>query len=565
MGTIEQKLNKLLQTKTAIKNAIMEQGVEVSDTDTFASYAEKILAIVTVPLVYGVPVLSSNNIELNEGSSGFFTISLDAQPTKNQVVNINTISSNITLSTNTLTFTPSNYNIAQTVTITSLEDSLETDLSATVVISTNGTTDSNVLVTIKDNDGVKVNWVTADVSELTFYNSDYRYIMGYTGTSNAVILPSSVEVDGTTYNTMLNRFKLDNTNVTHLDVNNLEIFGGDIWLPTTTNPLKVLKNLNLKGCDKFPKWGVLESIPNFTNFTGTSMENAFNGSTMISASSLVIPSTVTTINSLLANNSNLEYGCDIPEGVTSATYVYYKCTSLKEFTISSRNLAFFDNNVNGVLREVPASVKVNLYSDSLAFTTLKQFNAQFNSMYKCIDCNFKDSVNLIRVAFWGDSLTYGTTGSTVTDTYPYYVDQKLPSNSIVNNVSTGGLTMEQITNNIETYNYLTDDINVIWGGTNSTPTIEDHITQTNTAISKLQSDKYIIIGLFNKGYTEDRDAQFATTYGNKFLSIRDYFTSKGYTYTDYLLSDTVHMSEEGKRIVAQAVYEKLQSLKYINN
>ena len=269
------------------------------------------------------------------------------------------------------------------------------------VISTNGTTDSNVSVTIKDNDGAVINWVTADVSELTFHNSDYRYISGYTGTSNAVILPSSVEVDGTTYNTMLHRFTLDNPNVTHLDMNNLEIFGGNTWAPSTTNPLKVLKNLNLKGFAKFPKLGKLESIPTFTNFTGTSMENAFNGAIMTDARSLVIPSTVTNINSLFANNPNLEYGCDIPEGITTANYVFFACTSLKEFTISSRNLAFFDNTVSGVLKNVPASVKVNLYSDSLAFTTLKQFNAQFNSQYKCIDCNFIDDVNLIRVAFWG--------------------------------------------------------------------------------------------------------------------------------------------------------------------
>lgn len=42
MGTTVDKLNKLLETKAAIKNALVEKGVEVSATDTFASYAEKI-------------------------------------------------------------------------------------------------------------------------------------------------------------------------------------------------------------------------------------------------------------------------------------------------------------------------------------------------------------------------------------------------------------------------------------------------------------------------------------------------------------------------------------------
>jgi len=42
MGTIANKLDYLNDTKTAIKEAIVEKGVEVADTDTFRSYAEKI-------------------------------------------------------------------------------------------------------------------------------------------------------------------------------------------------------------------------------------------------------------------------------------------------------------------------------------------------------------------------------------------------------------------------------------------------------------------------------------------------------------------------------------------
>lgn len=47
MGTIEDKLNKLLDTKEAIKNSIVAKGQTISDTDTFASYASKISAIET--------------------------------------------------------------------------------------------------------------------------------------------------------------------------------------------------------------------------------------------------------------------------------------------------------------------------------------------------------------------------------------------------------------------------------------------------------------------------------------------------------------------------------------
>lgn len=42
MGTTADKLNKVLSTKADIKSAIIEKGVAVSDSDTFASYGDKI-------------------------------------------------------------------------------------------------------------------------------------------------------------------------------------------------------------------------------------------------------------------------------------------------------------------------------------------------------------------------------------------------------------------------------------------------------------------------------------------------------------------------------------------
>ena len=47
MSTITDKLTYLQDTKTAIKNAIVNKGVSVSDSDTFRSYANKISSITT--------------------------------------------------------------------------------------------------------------------------------------------------------------------------------------------------------------------------------------------------------------------------------------------------------------------------------------------------------------------------------------------------------------------------------------------------------------------------------------------------------------------------------------
>ena len=45
MGTTIDKLNKLSETKAAIKAAIISKGQSISDSDTFASYADKITAL----------------------------------------------------------------------------------------------------------------------------------------------------------------------------------------------------------------------------------------------------------------------------------------------------------------------------------------------------------------------------------------------------------------------------------------------------------------------------------------------------------------------------------------
>ena len=65
MGTITDKLNKLAETKSAIKTAIVNKGVAVSDSDTFASYADKINAISgggSTPTegIYGVFIYDTN-------------------------------------------------------------------------------------------------------------------------------------------------------------------------------------------------------------------------------------------------------------------------------------------------------------------------------------------------------------------------------------------------------------------------------------------------------------------------------------------------------------------------
>ena len=68
MGTITDKLNKLVETKSAIKTAIVNKGVTVTDTDTFASYADKINSISSGGYDFDFTVLGYNQEECKDAN-----------------------------------------------------------------------------------------------------------------------------------------------------------------------------------------------------------------------------------------------------------------------------------------------------------------------------------------------------------------------------------------------------------------------------------------------------------------------------------------------------------------
>jgi uncharacterized protein (DUF2141 family) len=110
-----------------------------------------------------VPIIitqTSGNTQVSEGSAtDSYTVVLSGQPTANVVITLNggtQLSTNVT----TLTFTPANWNVAQTVTVTAINDTIGEGPHQGAITATSNSTDSRfhgmaigaVLATITDND-----------------------------------------------------------------------------------------------------------------------------------------------------------------------------------------------------------------------------------------------------------------------------------------------------------------------------------------------------------------------------------------------------------------------------
>ena len=102
------------------------------------------------PNVYGNIVLSKTSITMDEGGSNTFTVKLDKAPTNSQAVTLSVNNTDVTLSTNTLTFTSANYDQAQEVSVNVTEDSDKTNDNCTITLSSSGVTNKTIVLTIND-------------------------------------------------------------------------------------------------------------------------------------------------------------------------------------------------------------------------------------------------------------------------------------------------------------------------------------------------------------------------------------------------------------------------------
>ena len=130
----------------AISNIVLDSGNitfrDIEENEIFVSGNN------TVINTYGNIIVSLSSININEGSTGTFTVKLDKAPTSNQEVKLNVNNSNCTIDKNSLIFTPSNYSTTQTITVTGKSDSSSyIDKTSIITLSSSNVSSKTVSVT----------------------------------------------------------------------------------------------------------------------------------------------------------------------------------------------------------------------------------------------------------------------------------------------------------------------------------------------------------------------------------------------------------------------------------
>ena len=103
-------------------------------------------------------VISSSALEINEGGDNSYTVRLDSKPTGTVTVDITgrVVNSYLSLDKTSLTFTTTDWNVAQTVTVTAEQDDNTVDHTETLLHTASGANyggvQGNVVVTVKDDD-----------------------------------------------------------------------------------------------------------------------------------------------------------------------------------------------------------------------------------------------------------------------------------------------------------------------------------------------------------------------------------------------------------------------------
>jgi lysophospholipase L1-like esterase len=201
--------------------------------------------------------------------------------------------------------------------------------------------------------------------------------------------------------------------------------------------------------------------------------------------------------------------------------------------------------------------------------TLRPFDFNNTDTYWTLDLPTNTSV-----AWWGDSLTNGSSGGE-----PRTALSRLLGNAYVYDGGVGGETSTQIkTRMVADDYYKYAGVVVIWAGNNNSSAFQTVIDDIDAMVGHLDHSRFLILGLINNvscsldgsGYLGYRqvakvNAHLAHKYGTKYIDPRRLVTTQSPTATtnDIYLYDTIHLTPVGHALIGEAVYQAIRRNGYI--
>ena len=182
-------------TTESVTVTITDDDVDESDETFNLTLTDAVNASIPIPTgtftirdddTAGV-TLSDTSLDIDEGDSDTYTVVLDSQPTRNVTITVNDPSNtDVTADPADLTFTPTNWDTAQTVTVSASQDSGHDDEDGTVT-HTAASTDTkydgisigDVMVSVTDDEDVPVT--------VSFGSASYSVAEGHTVTIKVML------------------------------------------------------------------------------------------------------------------------------------------------------------------------------------------------------------------------------------------------------------------------------------------------------------------------------------------------------------------------------------------
>ncbi len=165
--------------------------------------------------------ISTTNLSISEaGTADSYTVVLDSQPPTDVTITLSADLTNVGLSATTLTFTNGNWDTAQTVTVSAVDDLIAEGIHAIVITHTasgggyDGVTISDVTASITDNDtaGVTVNPTSGLTTDESGSTDTFTVVLDSEPTSSVTIAVTSLDTSEATVSPASLTFTTSNWN-----------------------------------------------------------------------------------------------------------------------------------------------------------------------------------------------------------------------------------------------------------------------------------------------------------------------------------------------------------------